>query len=664
MNMTDKSRTTNPVFTKKFTSLNLSPFRLRHVAAIAVALMFLGAGRCVAQDEPDFVWIVGNGTWNTGSSWATNLYDYYNTNTMAETCRATSLPNDVNTNLNACGFGGSGSFPQDAYQRALFTNAATYTVTMSGSVSTGSNVFQNASNTAAIVTLDLNGKTLEPQDSWAVATKRGSTTTVYIVDSGPLHNGTLKVHGNPTIGVNGFGTVYFNAGTIDNGGGSVNLGTGDDGRGILWVSGSSAWLQPNSQISVGNDPQGDPQGSMLVVSNGAHAFCSSSFRVGSGSGKGGTSNNLVVVDGATLTCDSGPEVIGLRSTGVTNSDGGTLCFNNVLLVKGGGLWACAFTSTKSVCIGDAAWFGLSQTTTATPPAICTGNVLRIMSDGVVTGASTMYVAPSNNVELLGGRLEAVTISNWGNMIAYGIHGGEERVFAGAMLKTRNSLGKLTISNGLWMVTNSVLEVELGTNYNATEIDFGDYTKQGHLRGGTNRFTVDQATLNILDSGGLTNRTSYDLFNYATNMPPGGWGAWAGDATNALGITNFTGFVLGKRDTSPRIGYTVDTNLFGKVRLLVKGAIFRITSVARQANNDVVITWTGPLGVTNRVQATAGSGNGNYSTNTFADITSDIIVATQSVGNALWSDPSVSTYTDPKGATNQPARYYRIRQVGQ
>ena len=80
------------------------------------------------------------------------------------------------------------------------------------------------------------------------------------------------------------------------------------------------------------------------------------------------------------------------------------------------------------------------------------------------------------------------------------------------------------------------------------------------------------------------------------------------------------------------------------------APFRILSVAR-ATNDITLTWTAPGGTTNFVQAKTG----NYSTNSFVDISSSIInpgSATVGVTNR---------YTETLALTNKPARFYRVRQ---
>jgi glucose/arabinose dehydrogenase len=78
--------------------------------------------------------------------------------------------------------------------------------------------------------------------------------------------------------------------------------------------------------------------------------------------------------------------------------------------------------------------------------------------------------------------------------------------------------------------------------------------------------------------------------------------------------------------------------------------FRITSVVR-TGNDVSVSWMTGVGKTNALQAAAGDGSGGYSTNGFADI----FTVTNTVG-------SVTNYLDSGGATNTPARYYRVRLV--
>jgi hypothetical protein len=83
---------------------------------------------------------------------------------------------------------------------------------------------------------------------------------------------------------------------------------------------------------------------------------------------------------------------------------------------------------------------------------------------------------------------------------------------------------------------------------------------------------------------------------------------------------------------------------------VSPSSFRITSIVK-SNNDILINWTSGIGQTNALQATAGTANGSYSTNNFANIFSVTNTVTTS-----------TNYTDVGGATNVPARYYRVRLV--
>jgi len=84
---------------------------------------------------------------------------------------------------------------------------------------------------------------------------------------------------------------------------------------------------------------------------------------------------------------------------------------------------------------------------------------------------------------------------------------------------------------------------------------------------------------------------------------------------------------------------------------VSPASFQITSIVR-SNNNILINWTtGGVGKTNALQATAGTVNGSYATNNFANI----FIVTNAVTTS-------TNYTDVGAATNFPSRYYRVRLV--
>ena len=80
--------------------------------------------------------------------------------------------------------------------------------------------------------------------------------------------------------------------------------------------------------------------------------------------------------------------------------------------------------------------------------------------------------------------------------------------------------------------------------------------------------------------------------------------------------------------------------------------FKITSVIREGN-DIRVSWQSVVGVTNFLQTALGGTGGNFSNN-FTDAGS-LIVTTGSV-------VVITNRVDSGGATNLPARYYRVRGV--
>ena len=80
--------------------------------------------------------------------------------------------------------------------------------------------------------------------------------------------------------------------------------------------------------------------------------------------------------------------------------------------------------------------------------------------------------------------------------------------------------------------------------------------------------------------------------------------------------------------------------------------YHITAVTRESNN-VRVTWATVGGKTNAVQVSTGGTGGNY-TNSFSDLSGQMIIP----GSVITS----TNYLDNGGATNSPARYYRIRQL--
>jgi ELWxxDGT repeat protein len=79
-------------------------------------------------------------------------------------------------------------------------------------------------------------------------------------------------------------------------------------------------------------------------------------------------------------------------------------------------------------------------------------------------------------------------------------------------------------------------------------------------------------------------------------------------------------------------------------------LVRIAGITRQGN-DISVSWTTPGGTTNVLQSASGGPGGSFNNN-FADRSGSLVSPA--------GDFVTLNYLDTGGATNSPARYYRIR----
>ncbi len=406
-----------------------------------------------------------------------------------------------------------------------------------------------------------------------------------------------------------------------------------DGVGSLWeVAGSNGFV-------VANDGNNN---TLTVQNGGALRVTEGPMFVGALANSG---NAATITSGSvTVTNAAGTGVLSVR-VGTLTFNGGTIAADYLRVTEGGSSSVFAFNSGLLAIAGSAVTNG---------SAFAVGNGVDPATLKIVGGTNSFTdgLIIANNATLAGvGHIEgAVTLAN------------------GATWAPGLSAGTQTVTGAVVLNAGTTLDYELGApgaDGDRIEVD-GDLTLDG--------------TLNVTDLGGFAAGT-YALFSYTGNLTdntlnigtlPGGFsGTISNDTLNKLVLLNVTGggpsdpFALwqfqyfgstncatcggdadfdgdGISNTNEFLAGTVPTNTVSGLRIIS----------ATRSGNDITVTWSTAGGRTNILQVSSGTANGSF-TNNFTDVPgSQTIVA--------GSGDVTTNYTDAGGATNGPARYYRIR----
>jgi alpha-tubulin suppressor-like RCC1 family protein len=334
----------------------------------------------------------------------------------------------------------------------------------------------------------------------------------------------------------------------------------------------------------------------------------------------GANNDGQIGDGTTTNHLTPFSVIGLTS-GVTAVAAGSAYS---LAVKNGGVWAWGANGSGE------------------------------LGDGTTTGRGT----PA----LVAGLSNSVTVIAAGNAHSLAIQNGGVRAWG------ENNLGQLgdgtTFTNRLTPVAvsglaNGVTAIAAGSGHSLA-VQNGNVFAWGANAAGqvgngsttnTNRpVQIDPADLHDIIAVAAGAASSYALSS------DGSLWVWGSNNKGQLGLGKLTTRELTPQHLLPPTGY-VFTSINGgdgdsAVATLASQppAEFRITSI-QKAGDDIVLTWTAPGGSTNVVQATIGP-NGIVDAASFADISDSIHI--------IGSGNVTTNFVDSSAATNQPARFYRIR----
>jgi len=297
---------------------------------------------------------------------------------------------------------------------------------------------------------------------------------------------------------------------------------------------------------------------------------------------------------------------------LTNSSGGSISItNSTLLVDGSGVTVSVFDD------GDI-WLN-------TGTFIATNKIMELgaAGQGTLTISNGLMEAGSLELGALGGSQGTLTVA-----------GGTNAVNKLLLIGTSDcrATGTVTVAGGSLFVTNS--------NGNAVlDLENGTFT----LSSGTvivNTFVITNACAHFVRTGGTL------IYSNAVLN--------ANDDTDGDGIPNSYELAHGLDPLDPS-NTTKDSDGDGMTDLQEylagtdptnSASVFRVTSITR-VGNDIRVTWNCVINRVYTVQADTPSASGNY-TNNFTDI-SDLIFGFLSSTN----------YLDSGGATNKPARYYRV-----
>jgi T5SS/PEP-CTERM-associated repeat protein len=474
------------------------------------------------------------------------------------------------------------------------------------------------------------------------------------------------------VGSNTFGDVLLieNGGVLSNFDGVIGDLSGASNNTAIVTGSGSGWTNYQGLV-VGSQGAGNS----LIISNGGRVTTPFAD-VAVGFGAAGSSNNTVTVTGTgSMLSNNFNLYVGYRgkNSRMTISDGGVVRDSTGWIGTG-----VSSSSNSAVTVTDlgSVWINglmvVGDISTGNQITITNGGEVRcaniIMGNaassgnnvGTVTGASSVWnIGPApglGNLEVgLGGRSNRLIIADGAAVHStHGVLGGTSKsnvvtvtdsgsVWDSMVDLTVGSSGTtntVIIGPGASVVaTNVYVSFLVNASGNQIDIEGGSLVAtnvfignpQAPNCGATGQITVDAGELVVTNAAGnakLEVVSGTLTLNGGTNI------------IDILVVTNSCAHFVHAGGT-----LIVGSYVFDQTK-------FRSTAVT-PSGNDILLTWMMGPGATNALQAAPGNVNGGFGTNGFTDI---FVVTNNSTAG------TVTNYIDVGGATNNPARYYRVRLV--
>jgi len=572
----------------------------------------------------------------------------------------------------------------------------------------GFNSFSNASPSVGTVVvsggtlLATNGVSVSAGNALGQMNIWGGNVLVGGFSVGGGGTGTLTMYGGTLSTPATNASSWFVGGYQSQGFVWINGGTITASNSPLWLAqqGPGQWILTNGSVTVGSLYQGIVQGSgTLTIAGGSFSVVSNSI-VGYFGGTGS-----VWVTGGQFLAPNAPFAIGGYSLGSVSVSGGTAVIRSMII------------SSNNYANGSALTVAGGQVTVF--DSLVVGNCASNAIGQIAVSGGTLYVTNATHTGYLDLRDGTLTVSAGGGLVAdvlvmtntcgLFVHNGGTVSIGSTVIATNLS----TVGDGIpdaWRAEYFPGVDPTGRTTNnvscATCDPDGDGMNnlQEYLAGTVPTDASSALRITAIAPVGAdmwvwfasVGGKYYSLercdfvggawTDLVTNVPGNGGVQWVKDIGGALRGGAFYRIALEELSSAPPVdsdgdgvpdlwteeyfghptgqtndqslasddpdgsGFTVLEDYLVGVDPTNAAAAFRITSIL-PTGNDLLVTWAMGPGRTNALQATVGGGFGDYSTQGFADI----FTVTNTVG-------TTTNYLDIGGATNIPARYYRVRLV--
>ena len=504
----------------------------------------------------------------------------------------------------------------------------------------------------------------------AVSAPLGSTNVLFLNRSGtqtPLTvfnglvldiNGAMVVNGSGFVTEGGLvvgrtsgsgGLIITNGGFASDDTFLIGVGSNANGNAVL-VAGPGSVLYSLLDVAVGVSGSGNSltisNQAQVVSTDGAIGFNASSI------------DNKVVVTGPGSVWYNDPNLqFGNLSVGYSGA------LNTLVVDNGGAVYSDNgyvgyYSGPNTVAVGSSGTNSVWSNTLNLYVGLFGGtNYLTIYANGSVVASNAYigyaYTNTGNVVTIAGGSLLlTATLDVRDGMLT--INGGT--VNTGSLVASNAASSVIQFNGGALNVAGSFV-----TNGQTLFVGDGSSAATYHLVGGVHFFA---SSLRVRTNALLTGCGT--IIGNVTIDPGGTVLANCGGALTFTGIVTNNG-IMHAEDGSVLESYgTVVNNgiidimdgatnfhsTFLNNGTVVDASYFHMVSATRQTN-DINLTWTTVGGRSYIVQTNAPQANGSYTTN-FTDLSIAVVFPGTSLGTI--------NFLDIGGATNTPARYYRVRLI--